>query len=68
MAKVNLPRQPEAPNHSIYVDIDGFDHGAIERIDINLKENEHDHVRFILGGISPLSVTCLLYTSPSPRD
>ena len=57
MAKVNLPRQPEAPSHSIYVDIDGFDHGAIERIDINLKENEHDHVRFILGGISPLSVT-----------
>ena len=57
MAKVNVPRQPEAPPHDIYVDIAGFDPGAIERIDVNLRENEHDHVKFILGGINPLSVT-----------
>lgn len=57
MPKVNVPRQPEAPLHNVFVDIAGFDYGSIERIDINLRENEHDHVRFILGGIHPLSVT-----------
>ena len=57
MVKVNVPRQPEAPRHGVYVDIPGFDTGSIERIDINLRENEHDHVRFILGGIHPMAVT-----------
>ena len=39
---------------------------------ITLKDEEHnDGARITLekdGSIAPFSITCLLYTSPSPRD
>ena len=57
--QVNTERQPEAPKHRLGVIIDGaeVDYTSIERVDISLKENEHDYARLILSGISPLSLT-----------
>ena len=57
MALVNTPTHIGTAKHTIDVEIAGFNVDAVERVDINLRENEHDHVRFILSGISPLSVT-----------
>ena len=57
MALVNTPTQFGSAPHTIDVEIAGFNADAGERVDINLRENEHDHVRFILAGISRLSVT-----------
>ncbi len=57
MSLVNTPTHIGTAKHTINVEIAGFDTDTVERVDINLRENEHDHVRFILAGISPLSVT-----------
>jgi len=57
--QINTVRQPEAPKHRLGVTIDGaeVDYTSIERVDISLKENEHDYARLIISGISPLSLT-----------
>jgi len=57
MVLVNTAKNIGTAKHTIDVEIAGFNVDAVERVDINLRENEHDHVRFVLAGISPLSVT-----------
>jgi len=57
MAVVNTPTLIGSAKHTIDVEIAGFNVDTVERVDINLRENEHDHVCFVLAGISPLSVT-----------
>lgn len=52
--------QPESTPHTRNVEIDDVDvsmYNAIERVDISLRQNEHDHAVVVLAGISPLSVT-----------
>ena len=59
MVQINATGQPEASDHLLDVTIDGVevDYAAIARVDIHLRENEHDYARLILAGISPLSLT-----------
>ena len=57
MVLVNTPTQFGTAKHTIDVEIAGFNAAPVERVDINLRENEHDHVRFVLAGIAPLSIT-----------
>ena len=57
MVLVNTPTQFGTAKHTIDVEIAGINAAPVERVDINLRENEHDHVRFVLAGISPLSIT-----------
>ena len=40
----------------------------IRKADLLLHHPYHDYETFILSFLDPRSVTCLLYTSPSPRD
>ena len=52
--------QPSASQHSVSVEIDGVDvniYSSVERVDINLRQNEHDHARIVLAGIPSISVT-----------
>ena len=52
--------QPSASQHSVSVEIDDVNtniYSAVERVDISLRQNEHDHVRIVLAGIPAVSVT-----------
>ncbi len=52
--------QPEASPHTRVVEINGVDASvlsSVERVDISLHENEHDHATVILAGIGPTAVT-----------
>jgi len=52
--------QPEASPHTRVVEINGINAAAlssVERVDISLRENEHDHATVILAGIGAASVT-----------
>jgi hypothetical protein len=52
--------QPEASPHTRVVEIDGVNAAvlsSVERVDISLRENEHDHATVILAGIGAASVT-----------
>jgi phage protein D len=58
MALLNRVQKEAAP-HSVDVSIDGVavDYTTVERVDIDLRENEHDLATLVLAGISPLSIT-----------
>ena len=58
MPVVNRPQKESSP-HTVDVSIDGVgvDYTTIERVDIDLRENEHDLATLVLAGISPLSIT-----------
>ena len=52
--------QYEASPHTRVVEIDGVNTtvlSSVERVDISLRENEHDHATVILAGIGSASVT-----------
>ena len=52
--------QPSASRHNVTVEIDGVDvniYSSVERVDVNLRQNEHDHARIVLAGIPAVSVT-----------
>ena len=52
--------QSAATLHGVVVEIDNVDatmYSSIERVDISLRQNEHDLAELVLAGISPLSVT-----------
>ena len=52
--------QPSASHHNVTVEIDGVDvniYSSVERVDVNLRQNEHDHARIVLAGIPAMSVT-----------
>jgi phage protein D len=51
--------QTSAPKHSVDVSIDGVgvDYSSIAKVEVSLRENEHDLVTLVLMGISPLAIT-----------
>ena len=52
--------QPSATKHKVSVEIDGVDaniYSAVERVDVSLRQNEHDYTRIVLAGIPAGSVT-----------
>ena len=52
--------QPSATKHKVSVEIDGVDaniYSAVERVDVSLRQNEHDYARIVLAGIPAGSVT-----------
>lgn len=60
MPTVSTVRQTTAVPHSVSVEIDGIDvsvYSAVERVDISLRQNEHDLVTIIMAGIPAVAVT-----------
>ena len=52
--------QPSATKHKVSVEIDGVDaniYSAVARVDVSLRQHEHDYARIVLAGIPAGSVT-----------